>query len=92
MHVSLSVMKPNHGYEQETLDSMHRYADAARTQAGLQFVTTLKDTETGELVGITVWASQQAAHSAGAALMAAAGGDDFGTLVSELRNYDLVEI
>jgi heme-degrading monooxygenase HmoA len=92
MHVSLSIMKPNDGYESETIESMHRFGAAARTQDGLRFVTALKDAGTGELIGLAVWESQAHAHSAGPALMAAVAEDDFESWVAEMRNFDLTEV
>jgi len=92
MYVSLSIMKPNPGQEQATIESMHRFGDAARTQEGLRLVTTLKDPESGDLIGIALWDSEAAARAAGPALGAAVADDDFDTLVAEMRNLHLEEV
>lgn len=92
MYVNISIMKPNEGYEQHTLDSMHRFGAAARDHDGLQMVTTLKDADSGNLVGLAVWDSEASARAAGPALMAAVEGDDFETWVGEMQNFRLNEV
>jgi hypothetical protein len=92
MFVNLSIMKANPGHDDELADSMRRFAVAARAQAGLSVCTTLRDAETGDLVGLAVWESAQAARAAGPAIMAAVADDDFETWVAESANYGLTEI
>jgi hypothetical protein len=92
MYYSLSIMKPNPAYEQQTIDSMHRFGEAAHTQPGLHLVTTLKDIESGDLIGLAIWDSEEAAKAAGPTLMAAVADDDFDTWVAEMRNFGLVEV
>jgi hypothetical protein len=92
MYYSLSIMTVNPGHEQETIDSMHRFGDAARGEPGLHLVTTLKDIETGDLIGLAIWESEAAAKAAGPALMAAVADDDFETWVANMRNFGLVEV
>jgi hypothetical protein len=57
------------------IDSMHRYGDTARKQPGLVSVHTLKDENTGELVGIAIWSSKESFLAARPALKNAT--DDF---------------
>jgi hypothetical protein len=92
VYVQLTTMAPNEGYEQQLIDSMHRFSAAARTQPGLQFTTTLRDAATGELVGLAVWVSEDAASSAAPVLMAAVEGDDFETWVGDMSNRRLDEV
>jgi hypothetical protein len=92
MFVNVSVMKANPGHEDALADSMRRFAVAARTQPGLTMCTTLRDAETGDLVGLAIWESEQAARAAGPAIMAAVAGDDFETWVADSTNYGLSEI
>jgi heme-degrading monooxygenase HmoA len=90
--VNLSIMKPNQGHEQDTIDSMHRFGEAARAQSGLQLVTTLREPESGDLYGIAVWETEEAARAASGALMAAVANDDFETWVAEMQNFRLEEV
>lgn len=91
MHVSLSIMRPNVGHEQELTDSMHRFGAAARLQDGLVYVGTLRgDGDT--LFGVALWESREAAAAAGPALMAAVEGDDFEAWVAEMQNFSLDEV
>ena len=92
MHISLSIMRPNPGNESATIDSMHRFGQAAKTQPGLPLYTTMRDQETGELVGLAVWESEEAAKAAGPALMAAVENDDLDAWVAEMRNLRLEEV
>jgi len=52
-HVAIHRPKPE--FEQVLVDSMHRFGAAARTQAGLREVHTLRDTRSCVLVGLAVW-------------------------------------
>ncbi len=70
---------------------MRRYGEAARSHAGLRFVTTLRDSASGDLVGLAVWESPEAAQAATPALHAAVKGDDFDAWVAAMRNFRLEE-
>lgn len=74
-HVSIHRPKPEH--EQDVIDSMHRFADAARTQDGSLEVHTLKDRRSDALIGLAVWESAEAFEAARPALTAATEYDDF---------------
>lgn len=52
----------------------------------------MRDTESGELVGLALWKSAAAAREAGPALIAAVEGDDFDTWFTEMNNRRLEEI
>jgi hypothetical protein len=56
---------------------MHRYGETAKKQPGLVSVHTLKDENTGELVGIAIWQSKESFLAARPALMKATEKDDF---------------
>ena len=92
MFVSLSIMQPNAGYEQETIDSMHRFSEAARSQPGLQLVTTLRHEELRKLFGIAIWESEEAAAAASEVARAAVANDDVETWVADMDNYRLREV
>jgi quinol monooxygenase YgiN len=92
VYVNISRMKPSPGYEAQLIDSMHRFSEAARTQAGLTLVTTLRDAGSGDLFGLAVWESEAAARAARPALMEAVSGDDFETWVASMENYGLDEV
>ena len=89
MYVKVVIMETNPGHEASVADSMHRYGAAARTQDGLQQIHTLKDRETGALVGLAIWDSEEASVAAGPALEAATKDDDFATWVSGMTGYSL---
>jgi quinol monooxygenase YgiN len=85
-------MRPHPGYESETADSMQRFAEVARRQPGCVLCSTFRDEESGDLRGIAVWESEQAAQTAGPELMAAVADDDFETWVAEMDNHRLSEL
>jgi heme-degrading monooxygenase HmoA len=90
-HLAIHVPKPEH--EQDLIDSMHRFGDAARGQAGLVDVHTLKDQRTGALVGFAIWESMDALTAARSALGAATEGDDFDLWEAEpVRSFVLEEV
>jgi len=74
-HVSIHRPKPEH--EQDVIDSMHRFGDAARTQDGLLEVHTLKDRRSDALIGLAVWDNAEALGAARPALAAATEADNF---------------
>lgn len=92
MYVNISIMKANDGYEQETIDSMHRFGEAAKTQPGLKLVTTLRDDASGDLFGLAIWETAEAARAASPTLIAAVERDDFDTWVNEMQNFSLNEV
>jgi hypothetical protein len=72
---------------------MHRYGAAARTQAGLISVYTLRDERKGVLVGLAVWESYEAAIAAGPALYEAIKNDDFDDWEQgSIEGFSLVEV
>jgi hypothetical protein len=85
VYLNISVMRPVDGHEQDLIDSMHRFCNAARA-AGSTFCTTVRD-ETGALVGVAAWESQDAARAAGPALMQAVEADDFDSWVAEETHH-----
>jgi hypothetical protein len=90
-HISIHTPKPEH--EHDVIDSMHRFGAAARTQAGLIEVHTLKDQRTGALIGFALWNSMDALTAAGPALGAATEGDDFDLWDAEpIRSFLLEEV
>ena len=74
----VSVHSPKPEYRAAVIDSMQRYSRVAREQPGLEW-TGVVDDGSGRLVGIAVWASEQAAADARPALMAEVGDDPFET-------------
>jgi len=92
MYVNLSVMRPNPGQDPATVDSMRRYAAAARAQPGCVMCSTFRDEESGALYGLAVWESEAASADAGEASMRAVQDDDFDVLVAEMENHRLIEL
>jgi heme-degrading monooxygenase HmoA len=89
----LSIHHPKPGHERDVVDSMHRFGDAARTQAGLVEVHTLKDRRSDALVGFAVWESADALEAARPALAAATEHDDFEAWeASPIQGFGLDEI
>ncbi len=74
----VSVHSPKPEHRAAVIDSMHRYSRVAREQAGLEW-TGVVDDGSGRLVGIALWASEEAAVAARPALMAEVGDDPFET-------------
>lgn len=56
---------------------MHRYGEIAKKQPGLVSVHTLKDENTGELIGMAIWSSKESFLAARPALMKVTEKDDF---------------
>jgi len=77
MFVHLSIHSPKPEYERDLIESMHRYGDAVRGAPGLRHAFTLKDEETGRLVGLMVWDSREQRDAAIGRSRAAVEHDDF---------------
>ncbi len=75
MLVHLSIHRPVEGKEQDLIDSMHRFGDADGDLPGLQQVHALRDRETGTIVGLAIWDSEES-FRAGVPRMRAAVEDD----------------
>jgi quinol monooxygenase YgiN len=88
-HLAIHVPKPEH--EQDLIDSMHRFGDAVRGQAGSVEAHTLKDQRTGTLVGFAIWESMDALTAARPSLGAATEGDDFDAWEAEPVRVFLLE-
>jgi hypothetical protein len=90
--VNISVHRVRPGKEELMIDSMRRYGRAAQ-DAGVQRVHTLKDEDSGALIGLAIWDSKEAYEEAGPALMKAVEGDDFADWHEEpSTSYHCVEI
>jgi heme-degrading monooxygenase HmoA len=89
----ISIHTPKSEFEQDVIDSMHRFGAAARMQPGLLEVHTLKDRRSGTLVGFARWESADALAAARPALGAATDGDDFDLWEAEpIRSFLLDEV
>jgi heme-degrading monooxygenase HmoA len=76
--VHLSVHRPKPGREQELIDSMHRFGRGdGGPFPGLLEGLTLRDRQTGTLVGLAIWESEQAFRAGVARMRGAVEGDDF---------------
>ena len=61
MLVHLSVHRPKPGREQELIDSMHRFGRGDGDPfPGRREALTLRDRDTGTLVGLAIWESEEA--------------------------------
>jgi hypothetical protein len=79
--------------EKLLIESMHRYGETAKRQKGLISVHTLKDENTGELVGIAIWDSRESFLAARPALGRAVEGDDFDAWEQEpIRGHRLAPV
>jgi heme-degrading monooxygenase HmoA len=77
MLVHVSIHRPIEGKEQALIDSMHRFGKAEGDIPGLREVHTLRDRETGTLVGLAIWESEEAFRGGVPRMRAAVEGDDF---------------
>ena len=77
MFINMSIHIPHPDKERLLIESMHRYGEAAKKQPGLMSVHTLKDENTGELVGIAIWTSKESFLAARPPLRKATEKDDF---------------
>jgi heme-degrading monooxygenase HmoA len=76
MLVHLSIHRPIAEKEQQLVDSMHRFGRADGEIPGLREVHTLRDRESGTLVGLAIWDSEEAFESGVSRMRAAVEGDD----------------
>lgn len=74
----VSVHSPWPEHRAAVIESMGRYGAVARQQPGFVF-TGIVDDDSGRLVGIAVWESEEAAVAARPHLMAEVGDDPFTT-------------
>jgi heme-degrading monooxygenase HmoA len=89
----MSIHRPHPDKERLVIDSMHRYGETARKQPGLVSVHTLKDENTGELVGIAIWPSKESFLAARPALRKATENDDFDSWEKEpIRGHLLTPV
>jgi heme-degrading monooxygenase HmoA len=75
MIVHLAIHTPKPEGVDDLIASMQRFAAAARSQPGLQEVHTMRDSESGKLLGLAVWESREA-FDVGVQRMRAAVEDD----------------
>ena len=75
VHVAIHTPTPE-GVE-PLIDSMQRFAEAGRTQPGLQEVHTMREEESGRLLGLAIWESREAFENGVRAMRAAVGDDPF---------------
>lgn len=77
MIVHLSIHRPLPGRETDLIESMHRFGAADGSIPGLREAHTLRDRESGALVGLAIWESEDAFRSGVPRMRAAVEGDDF---------------
>jgi len=77
MFVSLAIHRPKPGAEAGLIDAMHRFGAAAAGGDGLRSIHTLQSQEDGVLVGLALWDSEAAFHTARVRMRAAIAGIDF---------------
>ena len=78
MFIHIAIHRPHADKQQDVIASMHRFGAAARSQAGLREVHTLRDQQSGALVGLAIWDSQEAWQAARPAMWDAVKDDPFG--------------
>jgi heme-degrading monooxygenase HmoA len=74
--VHISIHRPIAGKEGDLIDSMHRFGRADGEIPGLREVHTLRDRETGTLVGLALWDSEEAFQAGVPRMRTAVEGDD----------------
>jgi heme-degrading monooxygenase HmoA len=75
VHLAIHTPKPE-GVE-PLIGSMHLFAAAGRKQPGLQEVHTMRDAESGKLLGLAIWESKEAFERGVLAMRAAVEDDPF---------------
>jgi heme-degrading monooxygenase HmoA len=75
VHVAIHTPTPE-GVE-PLVASMQRFAEAGRTQPGLQEVHTMRDAGSGRLLGLAIWESREAFESGVQAMRAVVEDDPF---------------
>ena len=76
MYVNLNIHRPRPEAVDAVIASMRRYGAAVRTQPGLVAVYTVVGKD-GELIGLALWESEEAANAGRAAGRDAVKGDPF---------------
>ncbi|HEX2910580.1 MAG TPA: hypothetical protein VH186_07205 [Chloroflexia bacterium] len=93
MFIHMSIHHPRPGKEELLVDSMHRFGAAMQGQPGLQQVFTLRDSRTGQLVGLAIWDSKEEMLKARPAMEEAVKDDDFDAWEAEpVISYALEEV
>ena len=77
MLVHLAIHTPKPERIDDLIASMQRFAAAGRSQTGLQEVHTMRDAESGKLLGLAIWESRQAFDEGVQAMRAAVENDPF---------------
>lgn len=75
VHIAIHTPKPEH--IDDLIASMHRFAAAGRSQAGLQEVHTMRDAKSGKLLGLAIWESREAFDRGVEAMRTAVENDPF---------------
>jgi heme-degrading monooxygenase HmoA len=77
MLVHLAIHTPRPEHIDDLIASMERFAAAGRSQAGLQEVHTMRDADSGKLLGLAIWESRDAFDAGVQSMRAAAENDPF---------------
>ena len=77
MFVHMSIHYPRDGKEDQLTGSMHRFGEAMKDQPGFREAHTLRDEDTGRLIGLAIWDSKELWQKARPAMWAAVEDDDF---------------
>lgn len=76
MLVHLSIHRPITGKERDLIDSMRRFSEPDLAVPGLRELHTLRDRESGALVRLAMWESEEAFRVGVERMRAAVEGDD----------------
>jgi heme-degrading monooxygenase HmoA len=77
MIAHIAIHSPNPENVDELIASMERFAAAGRSQPGLQEVHTMRDAESGTLLGLALWETREAFERGVQAMRAAVEDDLF---------------
>jgi heme-degrading monooxygenase HmoA len=64
MYIHMAIHRPHPDKEQLMLDSMRRFGTALKKHSGLHEVYQLKDEQSGALIGLAIWESEDAMQAA----------------------------
>jgi heme-degrading monooxygenase HmoA len=76
----ITTHRPKEGKMEALIDSMHRFGNAIKGAPGLISVHTLRDENTGILLGVAIWESKAAMQASISLARAAVANDPFNEL------------
>lgn len=90
MHIQMSILSPKPEFDREVVESMHRFERALVGAPGLISTQTARDADSGNLVGLVFWASEQSMRDSAHLAQSAIADDPFDLwLTREIQDLHL---